>query len=363
MTRFTLRIFLIVLIQFGALMVLASLMPSPPKDQLFVHAVHTDPWGSTFIVNEYVIDVYSGLQFEIPPTSYSEASQWLGDQLLIYEFKDFSTSHEEDYEFRYVIYDPLTGARQDAYYLNEIHATQPAFSPDLTQVVFEYDNDLSVLNLNTQEQIQITDSPERGELSPTWSTDNCKISYLQEENMSYTLMFYDICTDESQDLLSGINYPEYELLLFHIPLSWSASGHYIMCAYCPLNTGEETQIIDTRTSNPIDLDLSDFSPDDFSWSPTSDQILFKGRENSYSANIFIADLETGDIVRVTDFDNYTYFPTWSPDGRQILFGANTAIDSWDDQIFLVNADGSDLRRMHKYERAFVNETGDIVWLP
>jgi Tol biopolymer transport system component len=70
--------------------------------------------------------------------------------------------------------------------------------------------------------------------------------------------------------------------------------------------------------------------------------------------ICIRDVESGEVVQVTDdldFREQGVF-SWSPDGTQIVFNAGTGPDAdghYDHDIYLINADGSDLVRLTEGE--------------
>jgi TolB protein len=103
-----------------------------------------------------------------------------------------------------------------------------------------------------------------------------------------------------------------------------------------------------------------FTNDDPAFSPDGREIAFvKGRcaadEPSYCDEtrdeIYLMSANGGRERRLTRTKRRYYYnsPTWSPDGKRIAFGRERVIDpgyhSAGSQIFVMNADGSDLRQL------------------
>ncbi|MDX2037524.1 MAG: hypothetical protein SFX72_12805 [Isosphaeraceae bacterium] len=61
-------------------------------------------------------------------------------------------------------------------------------------------------------------------------------------------------------------------------------------------------------------------------------------------DIFTADLDGKDLVRLTDAPGYDAEGSWSPDGKEIIF---TSFRDGNAEIYIMNADGSNPRRITK----------------
>jgi TolB protein len=93
------------------------------------------------------------------------------------------------------------------------------------------------------------------------------------------------------------------------------------------------------TNNPTAVD------DDPDWSPTEDKIVFISKDakddmrNPVSAEIYIINANgTGKPIRLTNNSEEERAPTWSPDGKRILFMCRRG--GTDFELCIMNADGS-----------------------
>ena len=98
-----------------------------------------------------------------------------------------------------------------------------------------------------------------------------------------------------------------------------------------------------------------------SWSPTGDQIAFVAlnREN-YKTDVYAMRRDGTALERLTT-DGMSTRPSWSPDGTRILLVKGLS------QVWVMDADGSNKRRLLVVPRASVNDNVDdlasAVWSP
>jgi Tol biopolymer transport system component len=77
------------------------------------------------------------------------------------------------------------------------------------------------------------------------------------------------------------------------------------------------------------------------WSPDGTKIAFQSWEHDPS-EIYVMDVDGGNLTRLTDNSDYDDYPAWSPDGTKIAFVSDR---DGNYEIYVMNADGSDQQRL------------------
>ncbi len=92
-----------------------------------------------------------------------------------------------------------------------------------------------------------------------------------------------------------------------------------------------------------------------SWSPDSSQLVFTARVGN-DDEVFVVNADGEDLRQLTDNDFADSFPVWSPDGNRIAFMsfADNQLD-----LYTMNTDGSDVRRITNDRAQDLNP----VWSP
>lgn len=87
------------------------------------------------------------------------------------------------------------------------------------------------------------------------------------------------------------------------------------------------------------------------WSPDGKRVAFVSERTRYS-EIYVLELATMEVTRLTDgsdvdpalgYPPFFKHPSWSPDGSQIVFFSDRGTKPPRKQIWIMNADGSDMR--------------------
>jgi Tol biopolymer transport system component len=82
-----------------------------------------------------------------------------------------------------------------------------------------------------------------------------------------------------------------------------------------------------------------------SWSPNGTKIAFESKfrgESEGIPEIYVIDVDGGNLRRLTDTPAAEGNPSWSPDGTKLVFPSRRAGD-W--EIYTMNADGTDPQRL------------------
>jgi TolB protein len=79
-----------------------------------------------------------------------------------------------------------------------------------------------------------------------------------------------------------------------------------------------------------------------SWSPRGDKIVFTMRQAKSNYDLYIYDLPTAKITRLTENQGKNESPSWSPDGRFVTFCSSRSGKS---EIYIMAIDGSGTRKL------------------
>lgn len=143
--------------------------------------------------------------------------------------------------------------------------------------------------------------------------------------------------------------------------SWSPNGQKI--AFDTGGQGSHVFVINLDGSGLEQLTgstaLPNIRPD---WSPDGRKIAFASGP-SQQQQIYVMNADGSDPVRLTDSnsDGNAVAPDWSPNGHRIVFQSNrdSTEEARNDEIYVMNADGSDQRRLTNYPGQDV----DADWSP
>src|SRR5690606_16251738 len=107
------------------------------------------------------------------------------------------------------------------------------------------------------------------------------------------------------------------------------------------NNTHELQIADADGQNPQVMLRSKHSIISPAWSPDGSKLAYVSFESGKPV-VYVQTLATGERFPIANFKGNNSAPAWSPDGQQL---AITLSRDGIAQIYTINADGSDLRRI------------------
>ena len=136
--------------------------------------------------------------------------------------------------------------------------------------------------------------------------------------------------------------------------SWSPDGEKI--AFERYVDGSPFPYLHVMDADGSNLRQVMFGPENWSqepaWSPNGEQIAFhkyttKEIRNNPVSEIFVIDADGTDLRQLTNtqlpFDGTNSSPTWSPGGEQVAYGSSKWFE--DDAIVILDADGTDTRQV------------------
>lgn len=185
----------------------------------------------------------------------------------------------------------------------------------------------------------------------SWSPDGDKIiftrSYPIVPGRSHELWIMN--ADGSNQHFSGI---------YGFQPMWSPDGTRLV--YCALKSGNwEIYTADIDGNNEIRLTTNPATDLNPVWSPDGTRIAFMS-ERPGNSEVFVMNADGTRPVRLTMNPGYDGMPRWSPDGNQLAFNSEVSEDQ-QIEIFLINSDGSDLRRLT--HSASNNRSINPAWCP
>lgn len=237
------------------------------------------------------------------------------------------------------------------------------WSPDQKQFAFiNYGTGLGIMNIDGTDRKDIS-IPSLGDIPAIkrakWSPDGKKIALIHgyapetPEHTGWALLIYEF---ESKRTLQ---IADYETNCGDV--EWSVSSQQLIatCSYIQPYTeipGRETvQIFDIEHSGQSYEHISFNTCYDPSWSPDGKRIVFVCEKEANQSGIFIVNSKGSDIYEVNlgELANSTILkdPTWSPDGTQIVYIAGS--DAKSTKIYSVNIDGSNNHPLTDQEAYYI----------
>lgn len=265
----------------------------------------------------------SGQECDLAQKSYF-SPRWSKDGNWI-SFHSNVAGNREIYRFDYV------QSRVERLTTTAHQERVPVISPDGKSILFfrtEKDKKYSALfmmNLDNRKEMPLTDLQGKN-LDPDWSPDMDRLTYVSTSDGNWEIYVMD---------QNGANNTRltHNDVLDYSP-HWSPNGEQI--AFISGESGQE----DIWLMNSDGTKKRNLTPDNreeisLSWSPDSNQIVFSSRKSktefsnvtekerskksNNSSEIFILDLKSGQIRQITHNTHLDVYPSWSPDGRNIVF--------------------------------------------
>ena len=204
-----------------------------------------------------------------------------------------------------------------------------------------------------------------------WSPDGKRavVVVYDEDEWNYIPYLLDLRTGDVQNLLEWL--PKGEEGFFTHP-SWSPDGKWvtIINTWYNQNGVPRTNLYKVNIYARKYVRLTDFperlpGSGFMSWSPDGQKIAFDALEEpmldleaNVKYDIYVMNSDGSNIVNLTDDPRADLYPSWSPDGRKIMFGTLRG-DPGDLILYMMNSDGSGAERFMK-EGGYINH---VRWSP
>ena len=215
--------------------------------------------------------------------------------------------------------------------------------------------EIYVMDVDGENQQNLSNNPS-DDRDPSWSPDGKRIVFLSNRDgfkhgLIITYEVYVMRTDGGNQQRLTEN-PGHEW-----DPSWSPDGKRI--AFTSDRDGRfnyEIYVMDADRQNEQRLTENPDGDDDRhpSWSPDGERIVFSARRDGHFENkfgityeIYVMDADGGNQQRLTENRKNDWYPSWSPDGKRIVFASDGKGELQNFEIYVMDADGQNERRLTK----------------
>ncbi|MEN8374298.1 MAG: hypothetical protein ABFS34_02490 [Gemmatimonadota bacterium] len=233
----------------------------------------------------------------------------------------------------------------------------PQWSPVGDRVVFytTWDDEMTEVwsaDVATGELTRVTDLPVE-DFRPTWSPDGAWIAYSSDRvsksgvwvSSADGTVAVPIATDGRA---GGLH-------------SWSPDGRRLAFSY--LRSKEQIFVVSTDGGDPEPLTDGGRDAVEAVASPDGSRIAFESTDVGTEADLFVLDVGSGAVTRLTEEITYNARPAWSPDGAMIAFERSPGGGPRTTQVGLLELATGEIRTVteHGYVRQPVWCGGTVVY--
>jgi TolB protein len=284
-----------------------------------------------------------GKRFQATSSLYRMAGHRMADEIVrvlsgekpIFSSKIVFVSDRDGNDELYMMdYD---GHNQTRLTFNKITDYMPSWSPDGKKIAYTSYSGVGIAGLyllDLEEGKKIPVCTRGTNFSPDFSPDGKKLAFCS--TMDGNSEIYVSSADGKN--IKRLTYNE----AIDTAPSWSPTSREL--AFISDRSGSaspQVYIMDAEGANVRRISFGGTYHDSPAWSPTGDRIVYVSRvENIF--DLYVLNLRTNQIIKLTESNARSESPSWSPDGRHIVFSSSLARAN---QIFAIDYDGVNLRRL------------------
>ena len=158
------------------------------------------------------------------------------------------------------------------------------------------------------------------------------------------VVFYKEVDDDRLYLANNDGSNEIALPFIAGNMDWSPDSTSIL--YQTGRTNSDIYLYTLATGKSTTVVAAPGFESDPSFSPDGRSLLFISDRDG-NAEIYAQDLDGANLRRLTNHPAHDEFPTFSPDGTQIVFNSNREEENFD--VYIMNADGGGVRRVTNWK--------------
>ncbi|NAS31832.1 protease [Flavobacteriaceae bacterium R38] len=192
----------------------------------------------------------------------------------------------------------------------------PNVSPKGKRALFEYRGEIFSVPKENGTWRNLSNSPGVADRSPIWSPKGDKIAWFSDKSGEYQLMIVDQNGSNPQ----SIKLPN---PTFYFQPDWSPDGKHIAFT----DTDYNVWIVTIDTKKAVKVDADSYAHPNRSlnpvWSPDSKWIAYAKQQNSHFKSIFAYNIDSKEIIQLTDPIADAISPVWDASGEYIYTLAST----------------------------------------
>ena len=174
---------------------------------------------------------------------------------------------------------------------------------------------------------RLTDSPD-DDSHPRWTSDG-RIRFFRTDAERQTKSFIMNADGTSQTQVQDFPNLRYGI--------WSPDGSKVI--FDKPNDNTSSYLADADGSNEVALP---FTRGNFDWSFDSKEIVYQKRVDPSHADIFVYSVDTKQSRNITNHPGFDADPSFSPDGKQIVFVSSRYGNN---ELYLIDKDGGGTKRL------------------